>query len=68
MISKVLSTVFPDCRSPAPASAWLLWSLGLLLVLAVNEVVKRQEIKVEVRYQKRERLEFGTKLGINSPF
>jgi hypothetical protein len=30
--------------------------------------VKRQAIKVEVRYQKRERLEFGTKLGINSPF
>ena len=42
--------------------------VGLLLVLLLNECVKRQAIKVEVRYQKRERLEFGTKLGMNSPF
>jgi hypothetical protein len=34
----------------------------------MNEMIKRQEIKVNVRFQKRARLEFGTKLGINSPF
>lgn len=132
-----------DCVLPAgaatspPTSAWTMWSVGLLVVVAVNELVKRQEIRyggncrsmylsyvlymvqctvvlvgaqilsgqltysfastvdtkttkhwrllikhctvgyiktvqvlsrVEVRHQKRERLEFGTKLGINSPF
>ena len=53
---------------PAPLASWVLWVVGLLAVVGINELVKRQEIKVEVRYQKRERLEFGTKLGINSPF
>ncbi|XP_012271899.1 transmembrane protein 94 isoform X2 [Orussus abietinus] len=42
--------------------------LSVPLVFAVNELVKWQEIKVNVRYQKRARLEFGTKLGMNSPF
>jgi hypothetical protein len=48
--------------------ARLIWSIGLPAVVALNEVIKRQEIKMEVRYQKRQRLEFQTKLGINSPF
>eukprot|EP00095_Tigriopus_kingsejongensis_P007584 maker-scaffold506_size152672-snap-gene-0.29 protein:Tk07584 transcript:maker-scaffold506_size152672-snap-gene-0.29-mRNA-1 annotation:"Uncharacterized protein KIAA0195" len=52
----------------APLHVWVLLMLGLIFVAITNEVVKRQEIKVDVRYQKRERLEFGTKLGINSPF
>lgn len=51
-----------------PASAWATWACGLPLVVILNEAVKRYEIKGEVRYQKRQRLEFGTKLGINSPF
>ena len=51
-----------------PVHVWATWLAGLVLVLGVNELVKRQEIKVEVRHQKRERLEFGTKLGMNSPF
>ncbi|XP_051174017.1 transmembrane protein 94 isoform X2 [Leptopilina boulardi] len=38
------------------------------LVFLINEFAKWQEIKVNVRYQKRARLEFGTKLGMNSPF
>ncbi|KAK0168024.1 hypothetical protein PV327_001865 [Microctonus hyperodae] len=38
------------------------------VVFAINELVKWQEIKANVRYQKRARLEFGTKLGMNSPF
>ena len=62
----VLSLVDEAWVSPAPV--WVIWGLGLPAVLAVNELVKRQEIKVEVRHQKRERLEFGTKLGMNSPF
>jgi len=47
--------------------AWLgfLWPLPLV---ALNELVKHYEIKMNVRHQKRERLEFGTKLGMNSPF
>ncbi len=61
-------TFCSECFFPVPLSAWLILLLGLPVVMAVNEVIKRQEIKVEVRYQKRERLEFGTKLGINSPF
>lgn len=51
-----------------PDSCWILWVSGLPLAIAFNEAVKRYEIKGEVRYQKRQRLEFGTKLGINSPF
>ncbi|PNF21037.1 hypothetical protein B7P43_G08399 [Cryptotermes secundus] len=50
---------------------WHVLTLGLvssLLVFLINELVKREEIKVNVRYQKRARLEFGTKLGMNSPF
>ena len=46
----------------------VVWLCGIPLVVAFNEMVKRYEIKSEVRYQKRQRLEFGTKLGINSPF
>lgn len=52
----------------APVHVWIILMVGLVVVALINEIVKRQEIKVEVRYQKRERLEFGTKLGINSPF
>jgi len=51
-----------------PFQVWTVWSVGIVLVLGINEMVKRQEIKVEVRHQKRQRLEFGTKLGMNSPF
>ncbi|XP_014222685.1 transmembrane protein 94 [Trichogramma pretiosum] len=41
---------------------------SLPIVLLINEFVKAQEIKLNVRYQKRARLEFTTKLGMNSPF
>ncbi|XP_053975201.1 transmembrane protein 94 isoform X2 [Hylaeus volcanicus] len=46
----------------------LFFLVSLPFIFAVNELVKWQEIKVNVRYQKRARLEFGTKLGMNSPF
>ncbi|XP_056285009.1 transmembrane protein 94 isoform X1 [Pseudoliparis swirei] len=51
-----------------PLMAWLLVSLSPLLVVMVNEVVKLHEIRVRVRYQKRQKLQFETKLGMNSPF
>ena len=50
------------------SSTWITWFCGIPFVIGFNEAVKRYEIKGEVRYQKRQRLEFGTKLGINSPF
>ncbi|XP_024872113.1 transmembrane protein 94 isoform X2 [Temnothorax curvispinosus] len=51
-----------------PIHVPLFFLLSVPLTLAVNELIKWQEIKVNVRYQKRARLEFGTKLGMNSPF
>ena len=51
-----------------PALAWITYSSATPLICVMNEMIKRQEIKVNVRFQKRARLEFGTKLGINSPF
>ncbi|XP_044759855.1 transmembrane protein 94 isoform X2 [Coccinella septempunctata] len=49
---------------------WIL-VLGFIspfVVLVINETVKHQEIGVNTRFQKRARLDFGTKLGMNSPF
>ncbi|KAJ8363626.1 hypothetical protein SKAU_G00124570 [Synaphobranchus kaupii] len=54
--------------SDIPMLVWLLVSLSPLLVVLVNEAVKLHEIRVRVRYQKRQKLQFETKLGMNSPF
>ncbi|XP_075889792.1 transmembrane protein 94 isoform X4 [Nelusetta ayraudi] len=54
--------------SDIPLLAWLLVSLSPLVVMVVNEIVKLHEIRVRVRYQKRQKLQFETKLGMNSPF
>ncbi|XP_012731681.2 transmembrane protein 94 isoform X2 [Fundulus heteroclitus] len=51
-----------------PLEVWLLASLSPLLIVLVNEVVKLHEIRARVRYQKRQKLQFETKLGMNSPF
>ncbi|XP_018417051.1 PREDICTED: transmembrane protein 94 isoform X1 [Nanorana parkeri] len=51
-----------------PLLSWLTGSLSLLVVLIINEIVKLHEIRVRVRYQKRQKLQFETKLGMNSPF
>uniref|UniRef100_A0A674EEF0 Transmembrane protein 94 n=1 Tax=Salmo trutta TaxID=8032 RepID=A0A674EEF0_SALTR len=51
-----------------PMLAWLLVSLSSLVVVVLNEAVKLHEIRVRVRYQKRQKLQFETKLGMNSPF
>ncbi|XP_046959526.1 transmembrane protein 94 isoform X3 [Vanessa cardui] len=44
------------------------YAASLLLVFALNELIKWQELKVDARNQRRARLDFGTKLGMNSPF
>ncbi|XP_045214295.2 transmembrane protein 94-like isoform X2 [Mercenaria mercenaria] len=47
------------------------WAVGLafpIVMVLINELVKHREIKLAVRSQKRARLDFGTKLGMNSPF
>ncbi|RXG68893.1 Transmembrane protein 94 [Armadillidium vulgare] len=54
--------------SDIPVGPLVLTFLFPLLLLPINELIKRREIRVNVRYQKRARLEFGTKLGMNSPF
>ncbi|XP_049273451.1 transmembrane protein 94 [Rhipicephalus sanguineus] len=51
-----------------PQYVWLTGFLWTLLLLPLNEVVKIHEIRANRRQQKRARLEFGTKLGMNSPF
>uniref|UniRef100_A0A7M4EA37 Transmembrane protein 94 n=1 Tax=Crocodylus porosus TaxID=8502 RepID=A0A7M4EA37_CROPO len=64
-----------NLESPLPFSSlhvspvsWLLGFLSLILVVIINEIVKLHEIRVRVRYQKRQKLQFETKLGMNSPF
>uniref|UniRef100_A0A7G3B899 Cation-transporting P-type ATPase C-terminal domain-containing protein n=3 Tax=Lutzomyia longipalpis TaxID=7200 RepID=A0A7G3B899_LUTLO len=42
--------------------------LSSFVVLSIVELIKREEIKANNRYQRRARLDFGTKLGMNSPF
>ncbi|XP_045771741.1 transmembrane protein 94 isoform X4 [Maniola jurtina] len=44
------------------------YAASLLLVFLLNELIKWQEIKADARNQRRARLDFGTKLGMNSPF
>lgn len=43
----------------------LVWPL---VALGVAELFKRRYIKERIRYQRRAKLKFGTKLGMNSPF
>ncbi|XP_078691298.1 transmembrane protein 94-like isoform X2 [Branchiostoma floridae x Branchiostoma belcheri] len=51
-----------------PLSAWLLGLLWVIGLVVCNELVKLHETRLSVRYQKRAKLQFGTKLGMNSPF
>lgn len=46
----------------------ILTFLSPCLTYLVSEIVKIHEISINERYQKKVRLEFGTKLGMNSPF
>ncbi|XP_051790237.1 transmembrane protein 94-like [Erpetoichthys calabaricus] len=54
--------------SDIPIATWLLGFLWLLPLVAINEAIKLHEIRMRVRYQKRQKLQFDTKLGMNSPF
>ena len=78
-VSLLLAVVFVllDCAAhgevvdwPVEAAPYLAAAAlgGPLVQLVVTELVKRQEFKYNIRYQKRARLEFDTKLGMNSPF
>jgi putative effector of murein hydrolase LrgA (UPF0299 family) len=42
--------------------------ISTIIIIAVAELCKYQEIKHNKRSQRRARLDFGTKLGMNSPF
>ncbi|KAF5269581.1 hypothetical protein FQR65_LT05919 [Abscondita terminalis] len=51
-----------------PTYAVIFGFLSPTITFAINELVKREEIKANLRHQRRVRLDFGTKLGMNSPF
>ncbi|XP_036318816.1 transmembrane protein 94 isoform X4 [Rhagoletis pomonella] len=59
-------TYFKEACGMWPAIVFLY--CGSLISLTITEICKWQEIKVNTRYQRRARLDFGTKLGMNSPF
>ncbi|XP_025902556.1 transmembrane protein 94 isoform X3 [Nothoprocta perdicaria] len=63
-----LSSPLTFSSVPISPVSWLLGFLSLVLVVIINEIVKLHEIRVRVRYQKRQKLQFETKLGMNSPF
>ncbi|XP_022080414.1 transmembrane protein 94-like [Acanthaster planci] len=54
--------------SDVPLAVWLVALLWPLVILVLNEAVKLIEIRVFVKWQRRTQLQFGTKLGMNSPF
>ncbi|CAG7831377.1 unnamed protein product, partial [Allacma fusca] len=51
-----------------PIYSYIWGFVWVVILVALNELLRRQEIKINIRYQKRARLDFGTKLGMNSPF
>ena len=51
-----------------PLWSWIMLGGCIPVQVLVNELIRRHEIKVNVRFQRRARLDFNTKLGINSPF
>ncbi|XP_055714018.1 transmembrane protein 94 isoform X2 [Phlebotomus papatasi] len=60
-----------DDFAPILATKWpsvVFLFASTLVVLGIVELIKREEIKANNRYQRRARLDFGTKLGMNSPF
>ncbi|KAL6481254.1 hypothetical protein MHYP_G00093340 [Metynnis hypsauchen] len=54
--------------SDIPVATWLLGIFWLIPLIFINEGIKLHEIRMRVRYQKRQKLQFDTKLGMNSPF
>lgn len=63
--------LFNEYNQRAMLTKWpvlLLIVLSTVVIMAVAELCKYQEIKNNKRSQRRARLDFGTKLGMNSPF
>ncbi|TRY64396.1 hypothetical protein DNTS_017093 [Danionella cerebrum] len=54
--------------SDVPMVTWLLGIFWQIPLIFINEGLKLHEIRMRVRYQKRQKLQFDTKLGMNSPF
>ncbi|XP_059509857.1 transmembrane protein 94-like [Stegostoma tigrinum] len=51
-----------------PSATWLLGFLWLFPLMVINEFLKLHEIRMRMHYQKKQKLQFDTKLGMNSPF
>jgi hypothetical protein len=51
-----------------PSYSYIWGFMWVPIALALNELIRRYEIKANIRYEKRARLDYGTKLGLNSPF
>ena len=58
----------PVGMDDVPLEAWLILLLWPLTLLGILEGLKHSEMKRFVRQQKLQRLNFDTKLGMNSPF
>ena len=62
------TTTAPPGLSAVPAEVWLLLALWPATLIGILEALKHSEIKRFVRQQKLQRLNFDTKLGMNSPW
>lgn len=51
-----------------PVPSMIIIFLWPIVALGICELFKRRYIKERIRFQKRAKLKFGTKLGMNSPF
>ncbi|KAL8593272.1 hypothetical protein ACOMHN_009926 [Nucella lapillus] len=49
-------------------AVWVLLSVWPVVIIILNELVKYLEIRYFLQHQRRARLDFDTKLGMNSPF
>ncbi|CAG9860047.1 unnamed protein product [Phyllotreta striolata] len=68
MYYKIVDTEGSNKEFDIPLWVIIFAALSPLIVFIVNEWTKKQEIMVKERFLKRARLDFGTKLGMNSPF
>lgn len=62
------SKISYDFMASLPLHVWVISFLWPLLIIGINLLVKRAEIKATIRQQRRARFDFNTKLGMNSPF
>uniref|UniRef100_A0AAR5NZX1 Cation-transporting P-type ATPase C-terminal domain-containing protein n=1 Tax=Dendroctonus ponderosae TaxID=77166 RepID=A0AAR5NZX1_DENPD len=64
----LMNTEPHNTQFPIPLWIILFGSISPLGIFVINELVKKAEISSNKRFLKRARLDFGTKLGMNSPF